>query len=86
MNLQSSFTYDNWGRRTSRTLQQDNTTVSTIANILAKHFKGHVVGALGKINFDGGDPYSPDKKEFITYDGTTNTQNSLIPPECCCDK
>ena len=29
MNLQSSFTYDNFGRRTSRTLQQDNTTVST---------------------------------------------------------
>ena len=26
------------------------------------------------------------KKEFITYDGTTNTQNSLIPPECCCNK
>ena len=29
MNLQSSFTYDNFRRRTSRTLQQDNTTVST---------------------------------------------------------
>ena len=29
MNLQSSFTYDNFGRRTLRTLQQDNTTVST---------------------------------------------------------
>ena len=29
MNLQSSFTYDNFGRRTSRTLQMDNTTVST---------------------------------------------------------
>ena len=24
MNLQSSFTYDNFGRRTSRTLQMDN--------------------------------------------------------------
>ena len=30
MNLQSSFTYDNFGRRTSRTLQMNNTTVSTI--------------------------------------------------------
>ena len=29
MNLQSSFTYDNFGRRTLRTLQMDNTTVST---------------------------------------------------------
>ena len=29
MNLQSSFTYDNFGRRTSRTLQQDNNTIAS---------------------------------------------------------
>ena len=28
--MQSSFTYDNFGRRTLRTLQMDNTTVSRI--------------------------------------------------------
>ena len=34
MNLQSSFTYDNFGRRTSRTLQQDNNNiVSAMKNI-----------------------------------------------------
>ena len=33
MNLQSSFTYDNFGRRTSRTLQMDNTTGSTAGRI-----------------------------------------------------
>ena len=29
MNLQSSFTYDNFGRRTSRTLQLNNTTIAS---------------------------------------------------------
>ena len=29
MNLQSSFTYDNFGRRTSRTLQQDNNNIAS---------------------------------------------------------
>ena len=29
MNLQSSFTYDNFGRRTLRTLQLNNTTIAS---------------------------------------------------------
>ena len=29
MNLESSFTYDNFGRRTLRTLQMDNTTIAS---------------------------------------------------------
>ena len=57
----------------------------SIANKVSKHFNGTVVGADGKLNFDGGDPYSPDGSGFTAY-STVNNDTLSVPSECCCNK
>ena len=39
----------------------------------------------GKLNFDGGDPYSPDGSGFTAY-STVNNDTLSVPSECCCNK
>ena len=73
MNLQSSFTYDNFGRRTSRTLQQDNTTVSTAGRSY------DTFGRIASIS-NGTDTlsytYRPGGQ--LSLSGWTNGQNSAM--------
>ena len=56
--------------------------IISISARLSQLFNGTVVGATGKINFDGGDPYSPEKALFEIFSAPSN--NYSIPPECCC--
>ena len=58
--------------------------IISISARLSQLFKGTVVGATGKINFDSGDPKSPGKEPFEIF--TTSSTNSPIPPECCCNE
>ena len=73
MNLQSSFTYDNFGRRTSRTLQLNNTTIASAGRSY------DTFGRIASIS-NGTDTlsytYRPGGQ--LSLSGWTNGQNSAM--------
>ena len=57
---------------------------ASIAGALSSHFGGTVVGAEGKVNFDGGDPYTSGKNKFTIHSAVSPLSNK-VPAECCCN-
>ena len=73
MNLQSSFTYDNFGRRTSRTLQQDNNNIASAGRSY------DTFGRIASVS-NGTDTlsYSYRSGGQLSLAGWTNGQNSAM--------
>ncbi|KAA3291199.1 RHS repeat-associated core domain-containing protein [Akkermansia sp. BIOML-A12] len=63
---------------------------NSISESISKHFCGTVVGSKGKLNFDGGNPYTPSflwmgGSEFVKFKNAKEKEKE-VPKECCCTK
>ena len=63
---------------------------NSISESISKHFCRTVVGSKGKLNFDGGNPYTPSflwrgGSEFVKFKNAKEKEKE-VPKECCCTK
>ncbi len=76
-----------------RSAASDSNGGVSVAQALSQHFQGTAIGSVNKLNFDGGDPYTPfwSQKDFgKTTHFVTFTTKSQVKPDlekkCCCSK
>ncbi len=58
--------------------------ILSISEAFSKHFRGIVIGSENGLNFDGGNPYTPNGYTLFRMFSTSSPSNMHLEEKCCC--